>query len=91
VIGLAIIYLVPPLLALSYPLHGDGAAALIAAAAWLAMSISFVPMLAFYGLTWPWALTLPLAASLYIAMTLDSARQHAKGAGGAWKGRHYVS
>jgi hopene-associated glycosyltransferase HpnB len=91
VIGLAIIYLAPPLLALAYPLHGDGAAALIAVAAWLAMTISFVPMLAFYGLAWPWALTLPLAASLYIAMTLDSARQHAKGAGGAWKGRHYGS
>jgi hopene-associated glycosyltransferase HpnB len=91
VIGLAIIYLVPPLLTLAYPLHGNATAAGLAGAAWLAMTISFVPMLAYYGLSWPWALTLPFAASLYIAMTIDSARRHAKGAGGAWKGRHYAS
>jgi hopene-associated glycosyltransferase HpnB len=91
VIGLAIIYLAPPLIALLYPMHGDSAAALLAGTAWLAMTISFVPMLAYYRLSWPWALTLPLAALLYIAMTIDSARRHAKGAGGAWKGRHYAA
>ncbi len=90
VIGLAIIYLAPPLIALLYPLHGDPIAALLAASAWLAMTISFVPMLAYYRLAWPWALTLPIAALLYIAMTIDSARRHARGAGGAWKGRHYA-
>jgi hopene-associated glycosyltransferase HpnB len=91
VIGLAIIYLAPPLIALLYPLHGDSAAAFLSGTAWLAMTISFVPMLAYYRLSWPWALTLPVAALLYIAMTVDSARRHAKGAGGAWKGRHYAA
>lgn len=90
VIGLAIIYLAPPLIAVLYPLHGETAAALLAASAWLAMTISFMPMLAYYRLAWPWALTLPIAALLYIAMTIDSARRHMRGAGGAWKGRHYV-
>jgi hypothetical protein len=91
VIGLALIYLLPPLATLAYPLHGDAAASLFAGGAWLAMTVSFVPMLAYYRQPWPWALTLPVAAALYIAMTIDSARQHARGHGGAWKGRHYAS
>jgi hopene-associated glycosyltransferase HpnB len=91
VIGLAIIYLAPPLIALLYPLHSDSASALLAGSGWLAMTLSFVPILAYYRLSWPWALTLPVAALLYIAMTVDSARRHFKGAGGAWKGRHYAA
>ena len=90
VIGLAIVYLAPPMIALLYLVHGDAIAAWLAGSAWLAMTISFLPMLAYYRLSWPWALTLPVAALLYIAMTVDSARRHARGAGGAWKGRHYA-
>lgn len=33
--------------------------------------------------------TLPFAASVYGAMTVDSARRHYRGAGAAWKGRTY--
>jgi hypothetical protein len=36
------------------------------------------------------ALTLPVAGVLYTLMTLDSARRHAAGRGGAWKGRTFT-
>jgi hopene-associated glycosyltransferase HpnB len=48
VIGMAIIYLAPPLIALSTPLHGSIAAGLTAAAAWLLMAWSYRPTLALY-------------------------------------------
>jgi hypothetical protein len=34
-----------------------------------------------------WALTLPVAAAFYTAMTIDSALQYRRGRGGRWKGR----
>jgi hypothetical protein len=66
---------------------GDSAVAGPAALAWLLMALSFVPMLALYRLGAWRAPLLPLVALLYLAMTLDSARQHRRGRGAAWKGR----
>jgi hypothetical protein len=37
--------------------------------------------------SWPWAAALPAIAAMYMAFTLDSAYQHARGRGGMWKGR----
>jgi hypothetical protein len=51
------------------------------------MALSFVPMLRFYGLNLPWALALPLIATVYTFWTLLSALAHARGIGGMWKGR----
>jgi hypothetical protein len=34
-----------------------------------------------------WGLALPAIAAIYMAFTLDSAYQHARGRGGMWKGR----
>lgn len=42
-----------------------------------------------YRLPTRWTLTLPLAAAMYTAMTLDSALAHAQSRGGGWKGRTY--
>ena len=85
--GMILVYLVPSLSALLYPWHGDGAAALLGAAAWALMAVSAWPTYRLYGQA-PWrALTLPIAAILYGAMTFDSARRHWVGRGGAWKGR----
>ena len=43
-----------------------------------------------YGLP-PWAgFALPVAAALYVAMTVDSARCHWTGRGGVWKSRVYA-
>lgn len=86
-IGLLLVYAVPPALLLCWPLHGSVAAALLGAAAWLLMAATFLPTLALYERTPCLALALPLAGMLYAGMTLDSARRHRRGAGARWKGR----
>jgi hopene-associated glycosyltransferase HpnB len=87
VLGMAIVYVVPPLVLLAYPLHGQGLAAGVAALAWLLMSVAFWPTLRLYRQPAWMAPLLPLAGLLYAAMTVDSALAHARGRGGAWKGR----
>ncbi len=76
VAGLALLYLVPPLAALAWPLHGQGAAGALGVAAWALLAASFVPTLALYGRAPVWGLALPIAGLLYAAMTIDSARRH---------------
>jgi hopene-associated glycosyltransferase HpnB len=86
-IGLVLIYL-GPLLALVLGLAtGAGWMAAAGAVATAVMIATYVPMIRYYGLRWPWALTLPLAAAVYAAMTVDSARRHWRGRGVEWKGR----
>jgi hypothetical protein len=51
------------------------------------MALAFRPVLRFYRLTTLWAPLLPVIAAMYMAFTLDSAYQHARGRGGMWKGR----
>ncbi len=86
-IGMVLLYWLPPLLALSLPLHGNLAAALSGAFAWLLMSLAYAPTLGRYRQPLLLALLLPLAGTLYTLMTLDSARRHWLGRGGMWKGR----
>jgi hopene-associated glycosyltransferase HpnB len=47
----------------------------------------YVPMVRFYNLPPTWALTLPIAACVFAAATIDSARLYNQGMGGQWKGR----
>ena len=82
VLGLGITYLVPPALTFA-----GGAAGWLALAAWAAMSLAYLPMLRFYGLSPLWAPLLPATSLVYLAATLDSARRYWRGAGGEWKGR----
>jgi hopene-associated glycosyltransferase HpnB len=82
VLGLGVTYLVPPALAFD-----DGAAGWFALAAWAAMSLAYLPMARFYGLSPLWAPLLPATSLVYLAATLDSARRYRRGAGGEWKGR----
>lgn len=86
-LGMALTYLAPPLLVLTYPLHGQPLAAGLGAASWGLMAALFLPTLRLYGQPWPMAFALPVAALFYAAMTADSARRHAMGRGGLWKGR----
>lgn len=58
---------------------------------WGLMTIAYAPTVKLYRLSWVWACTLPGIALLYSLMTLDSARRHWMGKGGAWKGRVYSS
>lgn len=87
VLGLALTYLAPVALAL----FADGFAQFVGLFTWALMAIAFRPILRFYGLSglrsWLWAAALPGIAAMYMAFTLDSAYQHARGRGGMWKGR----
>jgi hopene-associated glycosyltransferase HpnB len=83
--GLALMFVVPLLLALLTPLPLP--VRIAGGIAWLFMALSFVPMLRFYGCSAWWSLALPLIASFYATFTLDSALQHWRGRGGMWKGR----
>ena len=84
IVGMAITYLAPPLLVL---LSASPLAMVLGGAAWLAMAISFLPMLKLYRCSPLTALLLPLIAAFYMAATLASAVQFWRGRGGAWKGR----
>jgi hopene-associated glycosyltransferase HpnB len=83
VLGMALTYLAPPLLAIV----AGGFAQLAGLAAYALMAIAFVPTLRFYRLSPAWALALPAIAFWYMLYTLDSAYQYARGRGGRWKGR----
>jgi hopene-associated glycosyltransferase HpnB len=85
--GLVLVYVVPPAGVLLGAVRGDRALAALGAAGWVAMSASMAPMLRWYRLSLWRAPALPAVAVLYLAMTVESARQHRRGAGGAWKGR----
>ncbi|MFD4596592.1 glycosyltransferase [Streptomyces sp. NPDC058464] len=90
VAGLALVYLVPPAAVLAGAVGGSTAALLLGAAAWLVMTATYVPMLRYYRQPLWLAPLLPFTAFLYLLMTADSAVQHYRGRGAAWKGRTYA-
>jgi hopene-associated glycosyltransferase HpnB len=53
------------------------------------MSAAYAPTVRLYRQPWWRAFTLPLAGVIYTAMAIDSARRHAGGRGGTWKGRDF--
>ena len=95
VIGLALVFVGPPVAAVlgAFALAAGAAAApaglLLAAgtAAWALMAASQVPMLRWYRTPAALAIALPMSAALYTLMTIDSARLHRSGLGGRWRGR----
>ncbi|MEU8977331.1 glycosyltransferase [Streptomyces sp. NPDC048309] len=90
VLGLAVVYLVPPVTLAVGLTAGHGWAATAGGLAWLLMTATYVPMLRYYRQPlWP-APLLPVTAFLYLLMTVDSAVQHYRGRGAAWKGRTYA-
>jgi hopene-associated glycosyltransferase HpnB len=90
VLGLTLVYLVPPVALLTGVLTRDPAAALLGGLAWLLMTATYLPMLRYYGQPLRLAPLLPFTASLYLLMTVDSAVRHYQGRGAAWKGRTYA-
>lgn len=80
VLGLALVYLVPPLALLGGLALGSPAAALPGGLAWLVMTGTYVPMLRYYRQPLWLAPLLPFTAFLYLLMTVDSAVQHYRGA-----------
>ena len=83
ILGMLILYVVPPLAALDL----SGPAGLAGLLAWIAMAVSFQPMLRFYRLSPLWGIALPAIGIVYTVFTFDSALQHWNGRGGMWKGR----
>ncbi|MFQ6022440.1 MAG: glycosyltransferase [Acidiferrobacterales bacterium] len=55
----------------------------------VAMMLSYLPTLRFYGLSGGWAVALPLIGTLYLAMTWTSAVRYWRGKRSRWKGRVY--
>jgi len=81
--GLFLTYLLPAVLLFC----GDLALLAMGLAAMLLMSLCYLPMVRFYGLSPLWSLCLPLIAIFYAGATMHSAVQFARGSGGKWKGR----
>lgn len=81
-LGLGVAFLVPPLLLLT-----GGAAALAGLIAWGLMSWAHTPTVKYHGLSPLWAVTLPLAALLFAAMTIASAVGYYRGQPALWRGR----
>ena len=81
--GLFVTYLLPWVLFFAFPgeawLPVDTTIALMAA--------TFAVTVRFYGLSWPWALTLPFAAAFYGYATALSAVRYWLDRGAQWKGR----
>jgi hopene-associated glycosyltransferase HpnB len=83
VAGMALTYLVPPLMAL----FGGGVTRALGLWAWTLMAVAFAPTLRLYGRSLLWGFALPLIGLCYLVFTLDSALQFSRGQGGLWKGR----
>jgi hopene-associated glycosyltransferase HpnB len=79
VLGLAVTYLAPPILALGGSWWG--------VAAWALMSVAYFPALRYYRRSPLWAPLLPLVALFYLGATMHSAVSYWRGKGGQWKGR----
>ncbi|MDJ1185782.1 glycosyltransferase [Roseofilum casamattae] len=88
-LGMILVYLMPPLSIAWGSLRGEPAIAIVGALTWGLMAIAYAPTARLYDRS-PFAgLQLPSIATLYTLMTVDSALRHWQGRGGAWKGRVY--
>lgn len=84
-VGLAVVWLVPPW----EMLFGRGWRAGAGLGAFSLAAASYMPTLTRYGRSRLWALCLPLIAAFYMAATLASALSHWFGSGAQWKSRAY--
>ncbi|NED91740.1 glycosyltransferase [Streptomyces sp. SID11233] len=90
VLGLALVYLAPPVTLVAGLLAPNSVAAWAGGVAWVVMAVTYMPMLGYYRQSLWLAPLLPFTALLYLLMTVDSAVQHYRGRGAAWKGRTYA-
>ncbi|MEI2578956.1 glycosyltransferase [Scytonema sp. PRP1] len=89
VIGMILVYIVPPVCAIFGLLTGNWLVAIAGLSTWLLMAYAYLPTIRFYGCSPALALCLPGIALLYTLMTVDSAVRHWQKRGGTWKGRVY--
>jgi hopene-associated glycosyltransferase HpnB len=81
--GMFLTYVAPIALLFSQ----DSSARILGFAAWLLMTLSFLPTVRFYRLSVIWAPLSPLTAVFYTYATWLSAARYWMGKGGQWKGR----
>jgi hopene-associated glycosyltransferase HpnB len=81
-IGLGLVFMAPPLLLLA-----GGATAVAGLIAWALMVWAYAPTVNYHGLSPLWAVTLPLAAVFFAAMTIASAVGYYRGRPAQWRGR----
>jgi hopene-associated glycosyltransferase HpnB len=86
-LGMIVVYVAPPLVALMPTGQIGLAAGMMAASAYLAMATAYQPILLLYRRSSFWGLALPLIGAVYAFFTVKSAFQHWRGRGGMWKGR----
>lgn len=91
VVGMSLVYLMPPLGCLLGVGTGNQLIATIGLTAWILMSLAYWPTVRFYRCSPVFAVSLPFISLLYTLMTVDSALRYWQGRGGAWKGRVYPS
>ncbi|XTZ20850.1 MAG: glycosyltransferase [cyanobacterium endosymbiont of Rhopalodia fuxianensis] len=89
VIGLTLIYIVPPVILIWGLVVGNRLITSLGGITWLLMSISYLPTLRLYKTSLLWSISLPAISFFYLLMTMDSALRHWRGKGGHWKGRVY--
>lgn len=82
-IGIILVYIIPPLGFIVGALSGNWLVAFTGLSAWLLMSLAYLPMIRFYECPVWLAFCLPIIALLYNLMTLDSALRYWQGRGGA--------
>ena len=88
-VGMTVIYVVPPMSTIVGLLTGHWTIALTGLITWLMIAVAYLPTLLLYQCSPLLAFGLPAIAFLYTLMTFDSALRHWRGQGGAWKGRVY--
>ncbi|PRX46575.1 glycosyl transferase family 21 [Prauserella shujinwangii] len=91
VAGLALVFLAPPVTAVTGAVTGSVPALLAGGTAWAIMAGTYAPALRYHGLPVACAPLLPGVALLYLLMTMDSAVRHWRGLGVEWKGRSYAA
>jgi hypothetical protein len=80
-LGLAFLFLAPPIAAVM--------GSWVGVIGWALMAASFLPTLRRFGLSPLWAPALPAIAAFYMAATIASALHHHRGRGVVWKARAY--
>lgn len=89
VFGMSLVYLTPVIGCLLGITIGDQLTGWLGLTSWVLMSLAYWPTIQFYRCSPVFVIGLPLIASLYTLITIDSALRYWQGRGGAWKGRIY--